>query len=189
MLATAAGPAAAHGGLADAPSIANGALHLLLSPLSIAALLGLVAVLAGPKRQLFLASATVVLVCAAALGVVATKGVPGWLAAGLVTLVGLLAASGYTATSGPKPWLVWLVSAGAGLAAGLASDLDSLAWQPVAGACAVLGVTVVALVAGSEDLYGVTRLQKILPIAQRVLGAWVAALGLLLGALALRVGI
>ena len=81
---------------------------MLLSPLSIAALLGLVAVLAGPKRQLFLASATVVLVCAAALGVVATKGVPGWLAAGLVTLVGLLGTiigliKGFTAVAAVNP--------------------------------------------------------------------------------------
>ncbi len=151
-----------------------------------AALLGLVAALAGQKRQPLLGMAVavvvVLLVVTAALGMVVGKSAPGWLPAALVTAVGLLAVSGVS----PAPWLVWLATACAGFAAGVAADLDTLTWQPVAGACGTLGLMLVVLLAGCEDLYGVARLQKVLPIARRVLGSWVAALGLLLGALAMR---
>jgi hypothetical protein len=180
-LLTVAGPAAAHGGFGGATSLGSGALHLLTSPLSLAALAGLVLVLGArpvpPAWALALLAAA-----AAAGGAVLAATTPAWVAPACVALLGLLAAAALPLPASAAAVLALLGGAGAGIGA----QLDApLAWKPVAGAAVTLGFALTALLAGYGDLAAWRRAGAVLPLARRILGAWVAAIGLLLGALAL----
>jgi hypothetical protein len=76
----------------------------------------------------------------------------------------------------------------AGLAAGAASDLDNPSWQGVIGIAGVMLFVTISAPAALDDMARLAWLKNILPIARRILGSWVAAIGLLLGALAIRSG-
>lgn len=177
------GPAAAHDAFGSSKSVLTGFLHLVTSPLSIAAVAGLALALLGLEEPWSL-------VCAAAagLGTAFAAALPAQVSAyaapGGVVLVGLTAAIGQQ----PGRWLAPGLALCAGLAAGKAVELDAVTWEAVIGASGtVVFVTGCALVA-HDDIVRFPWVRRILPIARRVLGSWVAAIGLLLGALAIRAG-
>jgi hypothetical protein len=212
-----ANPAWAHG--VDASPLWGGALHVLTSPLALAALLGLVAALFGIEEQLCFSVAAITAVTAASAAVLAlvlasyladlaSAGsapmgdaivspakdsflVMAWanfspaLAPLGVVLVGLAALVGWRHTRRAALSLAIL----AGITAGIAAQLDNGRWQSVLGltGCVAL-ITIVGLIAFHE-LKRFSKLQSILPIAQRVLGSWVMALGLLLAVLAVYSGL
>ena len=183
-----ASPVWAHGGDGGGKPVLSGAMHLLTSPLSLAALIGLVVALAGlPERQSLVAG-----FCAAAASAVAaalpafTAPLPPSIAPAAVVVIGL------TSLLALKPSTTGavLLSLLAGMAAGHAADLDTPHWQGIAGIAGVVLFTVLSALGGSEDLARLLTtkmlwLKKALPIARRVVGSWLAAIGLLLCALAL----
>ena len=177
------GPVWAHGGLGDAKSIWGGAQHFFTSPLSLAALLGLAAAFFGTSERVFFPSVVLAGVCAGGAAALA-----GWLPAGAapaaIVAVGLAAVAGWTP---PRTAALTLAVLG-GTAAGLAADLDARSWQGSIGVAAAMMLPLFAALAASEDLIKLPRLAAILPIARRVFGSWVAAMGLLMTALAFHVG-
>ena len=71
----------------------------------------------------------------------------------------------------------------AGLAAGLAADLEQPRWQDLVGMAVTVMIAAFWLLAVSDNLNTSGRFSALLPVARRVLGSWVAAMALLLGAL------
>jgi hypothetical protein len=180
----AAAPAWAHGGLGDGQSIWSGALHLLTSPLSVAALVGLTAALFGCREKILLAVALVSGVAAgvaAALGPHIPANVAAWAGPAAVVVVGLVAVAALLLPDVAALALSLL----AGLAAGLASGLDAPGWQGVIGVAGSATFLLGCALSASHDLLALRRIASVLPVARRVLGAWVAAIGLLTGALAI----
>lgn len=173
-------PAWAHGGLGDAKSVWGGAQHFLTSPLSLAALLGLAAALFGLQERVFFAAAVLAAVSAAGAAALAGS-LPAFLAPAAVVVVGFSAVAGWT------PPLAVALGLGVlgGSAAGIAADLDAPSWQGSIGVAASLLLPLVCALAAAEDLMKSPRLRSVLPIARRVFGSWVAAMGLLMAALAL----
>ena len=177
-------PANAHGALGEGTSFWSGLFHFLVSPLSIAAVAGLVAALTvgrvGKSELPFLAFAI--------------SGLCGFLAARFpvhgaalaaavgVVVVGISAASGYRA----KPWLAPVLAACGGAAAGAAVELDAATWGSATGVGAAIFYFSFVGVAVLQNLQARPKFQAVTPIALRVVGAWVTAIGALLGALALR---
>jgi hypothetical protein len=176
------GPVWAHGGLGDAKSIWGGAQHFLTSPLSLAALLGLAAALFGTTERVFFPAIVLAGVCAAGAAALA-GGLPSAAAPAAIVLIGLAAVAGWTPTRAAALALAVV----GGSAAGLAADLDARSWQGSIGVAAALMLPLFGALAASEDLIKLPRLAAILPIARRVLGSWVAAMGLLMTALAFHV--
>ena len=82
----------------------------------------------------------------------------------------------YEPTPRSLPW----IAAGAGLAVGTGTNLDLQSWAAGLG---VAAATLVALIWIVEIL---SRTRTRLPIARRLLGAWVVAIAMLLAALELR---
>jgi hypothetical protein len=176
-------PAWAHDAFGNGKSVWTGALHLLTSPLAVAAMVGLVLALFGVQERMSLVAA----VCAAATSALAAAvpaQIPAFAVPAVVVVLGLSAAAGLKPS---KPVAV-LLSLLAGLAAGAASDLDNPSWQGVIGIAGVMLFVTISALAALEDLARVAWLKNILPIARRILGSWVSAIGLLLGALAIRSG-
>ena len=176
-------PVWAHSAFGNANSVWSGALHLLTSPLAVAALVGLVMALFGVQERLSLVAAG----CAAALSALAAAvpvQIPAFVVPAAVVILGVSAAAGL------KPSMLGtvLLSLLAGLAAGVASDLDTPSWQGVIGIAGVMLFVIISALAALDDLSRLAWLKNILPVARRVLGSWVAAIGLLLGALAIRSG-
>lgn len=177
------GSALAHGGLQGSQSLWGGALHFLTSAVSLAALAAMLAVLFGIAERL-------------ALGVAAVAGASAGIASALAevlpvyTAPSVLVMVGLTAVLGWKPSRTGsiLIAALTGLAAGLAADLDAPSWAGGTGvACTAMFVSGCAL-AVSRDLASVPKLAYIVPVAKRVLGSWVAAIGMLMAALAIHLG-
>ncbi len=183
-----ASPVWAHGGDGGGKPVLSGAMHLLTSPLSLAALIGLVVALAGlPERQSLLAGfcAAAASAVAAALPAFTTPLAPS-IAPAAVVVIGL------TSLLALKPSTTGavLLSLLAGMAAGHAAELDTPHWQGIAGIAGVVLFIVLSALGGSEDLARLLTtkmrwLKNALPIARRVVGSWLAAIGLLLCALAL----
>lgn len=176
-------PALAHDAFGNAKSVWTGALHLLTSPLAVAALVGLVLALFGVAERMSLVAAGCAAVASALAGAVPAH-IPAFVVPAAVVILGLSAAAGLKPS---KPAAV-LLSLLAGLAAGAASDLDNPSWQGVIGIAGVVLFVTISALAAFEDLVRLTWLQQALPIGRRILGSWVAAIGLLLGALAIRSG-
>lgn len=163
-------------------------LHLLVSPLSIAALIGLIVALAGlAERQALVAG-----LCAAAAAAVAatvpalSAHLPVFIAPAALVVIGL------TSVLAIKPSATGavLLAVLGGIAAGQAADLDVPDWQGIAGLAGLVLFIVLAALGGSEDLTAMLKarmhwLKTVLPIARRVVGSWLTAMGLLLTALAL----
>lgn len=176
------GPVWAHGDLGDAKSIWGGSQHFLTSPLSLAALLGLAAAFFGMPERVSFPAIILAGVCAGGAAALA-----GWLptatAPAAIVAVGLVAVAGLTP---PQAAALTLAVLG-GTAAGLAADLDARSWQGSIGVAAALMLPLFAALAAFEDLIKLPQLAAILPITRRVLGSWVAAVGLLMTALAFHV--
>lgn len=174
-------PAWAHDAFGNAKSVWTGALHLLTSPLAVAAMVGLVLALFGVQERMSLVAAG----CAAATAALAAAvpaPIPAFAVPAAVVVLGLSAAAGLKPS---KPGTV-LLSLLAGLAAGAASDLDTPSWQGVIGIAGVMLFVTISALAALDDLARLAWLKNVLPIGRRILGSWVAAIGLLLGALAIR---
>jgi hypothetical protein len=178
LLALPCTPAFAHANLGDLAPFWAGALHLLVTPLALAALLALgCGVIALPDAQQF-RLALLTGLCVAAVSFVLAL-LPGtWAPAALLAAAGALVPALAAAFALPvsRAGAVLLVAAAAG-AASLSAAPEPGAWGAAlgAGACACL-----ALLWLQE---GLRRLAQRLPLTPRVLGAWVAAIAVLLGAL------
>lgn len=176
-------PALAHDAFGNGKSVWTGALHLLTSPLAVAALVGLVLALFGVQERMSVVAAGCAAAASALAGAVPTQ-IPVFAVPAAVVVLGLSAAAGLK----PSKTATVLLSLLAGMAAGAASDLDNPSWQGVIGIAGVMLIVTISALAAFEDLSRLTWLQNILPIGRRILGSWVAAIGLLLGALAIRSG-
>jgi hypothetical protein len=169
----------AHGPFGVDTSVWTATYHLGTSPLSLAALIGLVLVLFGIREPKSIIAAAL----AAATAVLATAllpHIPPVVAPAAVILIGLSAVAGWN----PPTAFSYILSAFAGLAAGLAADVDQPRWQDLIGMGATVLILTFWLLAASDTVTRSGRLQSVLPIARRVLGSWIAAIALLLGALA-----
>ena len=152
---------------------------MLTSPLSLAALIGLALVLFGIKEPAsFIAAALAS--AAAALATLWLVHIPPVAAPAAVVVIGLGAVAAWKPSTG---W-AFVLAALAGLAAGSAAELEQPRWQDLAGMAVTVLIATFWLLATAENLNQSSRLQTVLPIARRVLGSWVAAIALLLGALA-----
>ena len=173
------GNAWAHGAFDSDASIWTASYHLLTSPLSLAALIGLALVLFGIREP----ASFIVATLASAAAVLATSWlvhIPPVAAPAAVVVIGLSAVAAWKPSTG----FAFVLAALAGLAAGSAADLDQARWQDLVGMAVTVLIATFWLLATAENLNQSVRLQNILPIARRVLGSWVAAIALLLGALA-----
>ncbi|CDS54020.1 hypothetical protein [Polaromonas sp. CG9_12] len=173
------GHAWAHGAFGADTSIWTASYHLFTSPLSLAALIGLALVLFGIREPAsFIAAAL-----ASAAAVLATLWlvhIPPVAAPAAVVVIGLSAVAAWKPSTG----FAFVLAALAGLAAGSAAELEQPRWQDLAGMAVTVLIATFWLLATAENLNQSGRLQVVLPIARRVLGSWVAAIALLLGALA-----
>ena len=184
MLASAAvlcsSTAWAHGGLTGSKSLWGGISHFLTSPLSLAALVGLlVALFAIPQRLSLLATALAGV--AAGIASAFSGDVPAYLAPAAVTVVGLCALAGWKPAQAGALALALM----AGVAGGLAADLDAPSLPGGIGVGGVELFIVGCLLAACHDFAAIARLRTVLPIARRVVGSWVAAMGLLMTTLAI----
>jgi hypothetical protein len=186
LLALHAAPACAHANFGELAPFWAGALHVLVTPLAMASLLGLacavVALAEASQFRLALLAGLLVTTCSAAIGWL--PGVPG--GAALVAAGGALLPALAAALAVPKARAFAIVLV---VAAALAVSL-SVAPEPGAAVAPRVTALVTALGAGLCVVLvllwlqeGVRRLGQRLPLAPRVLGAWVAAIAVLLGAL------
>lgn len=169
--------------MGDGRSLWGGALNFLTSPLSLASLVGLAAALFGIRERLSLAVAVVAGI-AAGMATALAGHVPAYAAPAAVVVVGLSAVAGWK-PSGAGALLLALL---AGMAAGIAADFDAPSWPGAIGVAGSMMFILGCALAVFHDLVGLPRLQSILPIARRVLGSWVAAIGLLMTTLAIHLG-
>ena len=174
-------PALAHDAFGDSKSVWTGALHLLTSPLAVAALIGLVLALFGVQERMSVIAAGCAAAASALAGAVPAQ-IPAFAVPAAVVVLGLSAAAGLK----PSKTSTVLLSLLAGMAAGAASDLDNPSWQGVIGIAGVMLIVTIGALAAFEDLIRLAWLQNLMPVGRRILGSWVAAMGLLLGALAIR---
>jgi hypothetical protein len=182
LAAVLATPAHAHGSLGSSAPFWSGVLHFAISPLAIATVIGLTAAIAFADDHTVLLTVGI----AAATALIAVQWAPSswssWVPVGTVA-AGSLAVSGWRA---PR-WFCCAIAALAGIAIGVASEPDV---RSLGGAFGVGVMVMVIASAGIELLLWIAAKDKwrvAAEIGRRVIGAWVAAVGLLLGALALLV--
>lgn len=161
----------------------DGALHILASPLSLAALVGASSVLAGiNERHIFAISLSAAV--SAGVAFLAASYLPAFATPAMIALVGLIGVSAWR----PPTTFAYGIAIFAGLSGGLAAELESPSIATVLGVFLteifILGGTLTAY----QDLASLEKLEEVLPVAKRVLGSWVAAIGLLMAALAFHVG-
>lgn len=178
LLALPAAPASAHANFGELAPFWAGALHVLVTPLALAALLALgcalVAMTEASQFRLALLTGVLVALLSGVIALLApTVPAAALIAAGATLLPGLAAASGAPAERGVAALLVVAAS----LAISLSAAPEPGAWVAALGA----GLCVLLLLLWLQE--GVRRLAQRLPLAPRVLGAWVAAIAMLLGAL------
>lgn len=177
LLAALPATAHAHANLGELPAFWAGALHLLLTPLAVASLLGLAAATAPAADRLqfrvALAAAAPAVLTAAFAPVLLVQTAWALLAPLGPVLVGLCAAFGLTPRAPLALGLALLAAVTIGLAA--MPEPRSIV--------AALGLGVAVLVALFWLLDGLRRIDARWPVVRRVLGAWVAAFALLIGAL------
>ena len=175
-LIASASPAHAHDvfGLSAAP-FWLGALHLLVAPLGIAAVVALAAAIPFSSGDTIVYSAVAAGIAAFATALWAPAPVA---AAGPLGII----VTGLTAVLGLEPSRVLGIVLGvlAGFAAGAAAQLD------VAAISAALGVSIAMVSLSLWAVEAFIHTRRFVPLARRVIGAWTAAIALLLGALAIR---
>ena len=170
----------AHGNFGADTSIWTASAHLFTSPLSLAALIGLALVLFGIREPLSVLAAALA-ATAAVLATLLSTHIPAVVAPAAVAVIGLSAVAGWR----PSAAFSLLLALLAGLAAGSAADLEQPRWQELTGMAVTGMITAFWLLALSDNLNRSGRFRTLIPLARRVLGSWVAAIALLLGALAL----
>jgi hypothetical protein len=180
LLALWCAPAFAHANPGDIAPFWAGALHLLVTPLALAALLALAcALLALAEAEQFrLALLAGLLVAALSAGLALW---PPLLASGtLLAAASALVPALTAAFAVPVSRFVAMVLAGAAaLAVSLCIAPEPGAWAAASGG----GACVIVVLLWLQE--GIRRLSRRLPLAPRVLGAWAAAIAVLLGALEL----
>ncbi|MEO8013447.1 hypothetical protein [Polaromonas sp.] len=169
----------AHGNFGADTSIWTASAHLFTSPLSLAALIGLALVLFGIREPLSVLAAALAAAAAVVACALSTQ-IPAVVAPAAVVVIGLSAVAGWR----PSAAFSLLLALLAGLAAGSAADLEQPRWQELTGMAVTVMVCAFWLLAVTDNLNRSGRLQALIPLARRVLGSWVAAIALLLGALA-----
>ena len=175
-------PAWAHGGLKGSSAIWDGALHVMASPLSIAALLGTATVLGGLHVRLVYAIALVATLFAG-VALLSSGYLPPYTAPVLIAVLGLIGVSGWH----PPAIVAMMIAAIAGFAGGLAAELDRPSIFTIMGVLMTEAIVTVGLLTAYQDIADLKRVAPILPIAKRVLGSWIAAIGLLMTTLAFHV--
>lgn len=170
----------AHGNFGANTSIWTATAHLFTSPLSLAALIGLALVLFGIREPLSVLAAALA-ATAAVLATLLSTHIPAVVAPAAVVVIGLGAVAGWR----PSAAFSLLLALLAGVAAGSAADLEQPRWQELTGMAVTVMISAFWLLALSDNLNRSGRFQTLIPLARRVLGSWVAAIALLLGALAL----
>lgn len=178
-LALAGAPAWAHSGLTGGLALWDGATHILLSPLSLAAIAGLAAILCGIEERRIYAVSIAVGICAGVAHGVAPY-LPACAVPGAIAMVGLIGVAAWK----PSPAAEIALSLVAGLAGGAAASLDAPNLPTIAGAVLAQMLLLAIVLMGYRDLNRLQALAPILPIARRVLASWVTAMGLLMTALA-----
>ncbi|MCY7306728.1 MAG: hypothetical protein LH632_11375 [Rhodoferax sp.] len=179
--ALASGPALAHETFGGGKPLLSGAAHLLVSPLSLAAMLGLVASTADARDPWPLIIGAIA-GTACVLGVMLSPIAPAWAGPAGTIIAGLVAVAGLNPVSSGTAALALV----AGLAAGASAQLDAPNLTAALGAGGVVLLVTAAGVAAFDGLLPATQLRFSVAIARRIAGAWVVALGALLAALALK---
>lgn len=175
-----ASPAWAHGGLQGSTSLWGGVQHFVTSPLSLASLCGVWVALMGVQERRLLAVALVA-GAAAGLGAALAGYAPAYAAPVAIVVVGLSAVAALKPSNAGAMVLAFI----SGMASGVAADLDAPSWPGVIGVTAVEIFILGCALAVAHDLARIAKLQTVLPIARRVVGSWVAAMGLLMAVLAI----
>jgi len=173
----------AHSGLTGGMALWDGATHILLSPLSLAAIAGLGSVLCGMgERRIY----TVAILSGLAAGSAwpLAPYLPACTAPGAIAVVGLIGLAAWKLSSRAELLLAIL----AGLAGGMAASLDAPNFPTVVGAILAHMLVLAVVLMGYLDLLKVAAIAPLLGVARRVLASWVTAMGLLMTALAFRLG-
>ena len=176
-------PALAHEAFGGGKPLFSGAAHLLTSPLSLAAMVGLLASMADAKDPWPIIAGAIAGTLAT-VGVMLSEALAYWTGPAGAILVGLVAVAGPK----PVPWAMAALSCAAGLSAGSSAQLDVPTWPAALGAGTVVFITTAAGLAAFDALPASARLQSAVAMARRITGAWVVAIGVLLGALAVKMG-
>jgi hypothetical protein len=171
----------AHPGFGAGRSAGSGALHLLIAPLAWVAIAGLLAAIAGVRRSVALRCAVM---AAAATCVAAAR--PDLLPSLLPPMLAVLLGLAGVVRVPLRARVAVPLSLAAGLVAGAATGLDEIAAPAVLGAACSMLLIVGAALAGYPCLHRIRHAERVLPLARRVVAAWVAAIALLLLALAVR---
>jgi len=174
-------PALAHDAFGGGKPLFSGAAHLLTSPLSLAAMFGLLASAADAKDPWPIIAGAIAGTLAV-VGVMLPQALAYWMGPVGAILVGLVAAAGLK----PVPWRLAALAFAAGLAAGASAQLDVPTWPAALGAGAVVFIAIAAGLAAFDAVPNSARLQSAVAIGRRIAGAWVVAIGALLGALAVK---
>lgn len=176
-------PVWAHSGLVGMRALWDGALHVLATPLSLAALVGACTVLTGANERhvLYLSLCAAV---TAALAFLTSSYLPACTAPAIIAILGLVGVGAWRLSAGQY----FLVAIFAGLAGGLAADVDAPSSLTIAGVFLAEISVLYGLLITYQDLASVQKLATVLPIAKRVLGSWIAAIGLLMTALVFHAG-
>ena len=174
--------ASAHGNFGAETSIWSASAHLLTSPLSLAALIGLALVIFSTRESVLVLAAALA-ATASVLASAFSAHIPDVVAPAAVVILGLSAVFAWR----PSTAFSLLLAVLAGLAAGFAADMEQPRWQELTGMAATVMIFTFWLLAVSNNLNlnHNARLKTLLPIARRIVGSWVAAVAFLLGALAL----
>ncbi len=176
-----AGPAFAHSEFSAVRPFWSGGLHFLVSPLAVATVVGLIAHLSTSRDESVLWAgclAGLTALFAARFGAL----IPATVAATGAVAAGLAAASGWT----PHRTVAVLIAALAGIGIGRATELDVPDWSAALGVAFAAAYLTLLGIASLWPLDSRPSLAAPLRIGRRILGAWVAAIGLLLGTLALK---
>ena len=119
---------------------------------------------------------------AAAVATLLTGAMPYWLPHAVVVLLGLSAVSGVQL----KLPLAVIYAVCGGFAAGISAELENVSIPVLTGAAITVGFATLACITGLNDLLKVNRFKAVTLLARRVVGSWIATIGLLMGALAVR---
>jgi len=176
-------PAWAHGGLKGASAILDGAFHILTSPLSVAAILGTAAILAGTHLR-FSLPITLIAAFFAATAFLAAGYLPTYTPPLIIGILGLLGLSGWQ----PPAIVAFIIAAVAGFSGGLAAELDKPTALTIIGVLMIEVIALEGIFTAYQDIAEIRLIAPVLRVAKRVLGSWVAAIGLLMTALAVHQG-
>ena len=172
----------AHGELGGGQGILSGLAHFVSSPISLASFVGLVAVVYVVEEERVSAIVIAAAVSAGLSSFLAGSG-PAYVAPIVTALVGLTA----VAALKPSNTAAILMAIACGSASGLAADLDPPTIARAVGVSIAQAGLLISALYTLPELDRVRKLQSVLPIARRVIGSWVAAIGLLMAALAIQV--